>query len=78
MITKNDINPKFLFILDMYGATDEFVKKFLENERNNHYVSLRHLNEKENFKDFILCSFLCDDYWFAIADQDEDAIKFYL
>lgn len=74
-ITPNDIPARFRFILDMYGATDRFVRNFnkLINSNNQLYIT-------GSFKDMIFESLWWSKtpengrYWDAICNQNEPEI----
>lgn len=73
-ITRSDIPPKYLFCLDMYGVTDNYL------EEVNLQVSFerRKAAFARNFKSFIARSFWWDKqytkdgyfFWYEIAIQD--------
>jgi len=83
-MTKEQINPRFLFVLEMYGAADRFVENFKEYLKNkseayvNNYIT--DINEEKYFSLFIGGSFKWSGtkegskYWQSIADQNEPEI----
>ena len=78
-ITKSDIPARFLFILDMYGATERFIGN-IEFWNLNPRKVLQHATSTIYLSVFIYRSFrLFDtsegwDYWEAIANQNESEI----
>jgi len=83
-MTKEQINPRFLFVLEMYGAADRYLENRKEYTKNDSEgfknASIKMLNDEKNFNGFISGSFCWKftpekgDYWFAIAIQNEPEI----
>ena len=78
-MTRNDINPKYLFCLDMYGATDKFINNMNRIHGENVQGRLNLSNRDKDFLHFIRAAFKWPihevDYWVAIMNQNEPEIK---
>ncbi len=73
MITREQINPKYLFCLDMQGATDKWLKNINAEIKKYQKDHLALINSQDTFEWFIIYSFIWPDdetsYWNFVCEQ---------
>lgn len=84
LLERSDIDPKWLFILDTYKATDNFIREYninsIESNQSAETIEYRikSFNRFSSFEDLVRCSFVWPNnqinYWLSIAKQNEQAI----